>query len=122
MYSNLLGSQVYEQTHASTNLWGQTTEQAGYIHVYVYQNLKYRLTIIICMAAVTEEPSAIYSINLKLYPTQITFAAGIDIWHHHCVTCRLLWYDTWRGHAYILQFYLLYHIAELLLDTNNIGR
>ena len=67
MYSNLLGSQVYEQTHASTNLWGQTTEQAGYIHVYVYQNIKYRLTIIIYMTAVTEELSAWGNQNLSFY-------------------------------------------------------
>ena len=48
------------------------------MHVYVYQNIKYRLIIIIYMAAVAEELSAIYSINPVLYPTQITFAAGIN--------------------------------------------
>ena len=92
------------------------------IHVHVYQNIKYRHKIIIYMAAVTEEFSAIYSFSPILYPTQITFASGINIWHHHCVTCRWSWYDTWIGHAYSLQFYLLYHIADRVPYTTNVGR
>ena len=67
MDSNLLGSQVYEQQNKLL------------IHVHVYQNIKYRHKIIIYIAAVTKELLAIYSINPILYPTQITFAAGINI-------------------------------------------
>ena len=74
--SKLSGSQVYEQAHAATSLQGQTAEQAGYIYVHVYQNIKYRLTIIIYMAVLTGELLIIYSINQVLYQTQITFAGG----------------------------------------------